>query len=61
MAIGIKTLLNPTTVSHYLLGLGDIEIMHYDYCSKRHCDYCYIALEHLAEVNKAEHHPTSVS
>ena len=22
------------------LGLGDIEIIHYDYCSKRHCDYC---------------------
>ena len=23
------------------LSLGDIEIIHYDYCSKRHCDYCY--------------------
>ena len=43
------------------VGLGDIEIMHYNYCSKRHCDYCYIALEHFAAVNNAEHRPTSVS
>ena len=43
------------------LGLGDIEIMHCDYWRERHCDYCYIALEHFAVVNKAEHHTTSVS
>ena len=43
------------------VGLGDIELMHYDYCSKRHFDYCYIALEHFAEVNKAEHYTASVS
>ena len=43
------------------LGLGDIEIMHCNYWRERHCDYCYIALEHFAVVNKAEHHTTSVS
>ena len=37
---------------HYDLGLRDIEMMH--------CDYCYIALKHLAVVNKARHHPISV-
>ena len=50
------SLLNNST-----LRLGDIEIMHCDYCSKSLCDYCYIALKHFAVVNKAEHHPTSVS
>ena len=54
-----------------IIGLGDIEIMycdycskrHCDYCSKRHCDYCYIAFnqEHFAEVNKAENHTTQVT
>ena len=36
-----------------MIGLGDIEIMHYDYCSKRRSGYCYIALKHFAVVNKA--------
>ena len=49
------------TSTKCVLGLGDIEIMQCDYCSKRHYDYCYIALEHFAVVNRAEHHPTSVS
>ena len=37
------------------IGLGDIEIMHSAIiqCSKRHCGYCYIALEHFAVVNRA--------
>ena len=43
------------------VGLGNIEIMHSDYCSKRHCDYCYITLEHFAVVNRAENHTTSVA
>ena len=43
------------------VGLGNIEIMHCDYCSKRHCNYCYIALEHFTVVNRARHHTTSVS
>ena len=44
-----------------IVGLGDIEIMHCNCCSKRHCDYCYIALEHFAVVNRVEHHTISVS
>ena len=47
--------------SLFFVGLGDIEIMHCDYCSKGHCDYCYIALQHFAVVNRAEHHTTSIS
>ena len=45
-----------------IIGLGDIEIMYCDYCSKRHCDY-YIAFnqEHFAVVNKAENHTTQVT
>ena len=34
-------------LSRCKLGFGDIEIMHYDHCSKRHCGYCYIALNIL--------------
>ena len=37
----------------YRLGLGDIEIMHCDHCSKRRCSYSYIAVKHFAVVNKA--------
>ena len=47
----IATAMNDATAMNERVGkgveLGDVEIMHCDYCIKRHCGYCYIALNIL--------------
>ena len=34
------------TLYNFTIGLGNIEILYYNYSQQRHCDY-YIALEYL--------------